>query len=243
MMLSMTKSQQEISLRAERLLEKKGFTSLTRDIPFKAYFTRNKDVLIILLSDFLPLPKGSTIADIEITNPEMMPKEIKEKNKDTDKNQGKAYRLDIRATIARRDNSGSIYKESVNIEMQASSEKSFGTRVLLYSSRMLDAGSKRGEETSKLPSVYSLVFTTANLHNHGKKEHCIHYMRMRSHRDDNYKLSEKMTVVIVELAKFKRGLDSELSADMENFCGAPRGVWYTEGESPYRKADTHCILN
>ena len=216
-MLFMTKSQKEISLRAEKLLEKKGFSSLTRDIPFKAYFTRNKEVLIILLSDFLPLPKGPTITDIEITNPEMMPKEIKEQNKDTDKNQGKAYRLDIRAKIERKDNSGSVHKESVNIEMQASSEKSFGTRVLLYSSRMLDAGSIRGEETSKLPSAYSLIFTTANLHNHGKKEHCIHTMRMTSNRDANYQLSEKMTIVIVELAKFKRGLDSELSADMENF--------------------------
>ena len=71
---------------------------------FKAYFTRNKEVLINVLSDFLPLPTGSTIMDVHTTNQEMIPREIKVKNKDKGKKEGKLYILDIKAKIKRKDN-------------------------------------------------------------------------------------------------------------------------------------------
>ena len=152
--------------------------------------------------------------DVHITSQEMIPREIKVKNED----EGKRYILDIKAKIERKDNKGGTYEESVNIEMQRASEKGFGTRVLQYALRMLDEGSKIGQDSSQLPSVYSLVFTTTNLHNYGRKEHCIHYMYTHSRRDHNYGLTDKMEIVVVELAKINRGLDPELSPDMEDIC-------------------------
>ena len=57
----------------KEFLKETHFLKLTNDAAFKAYFKFNKELLISLLTNFLPLPTGSIITDIEILDPEIPP--------------------------------------------------------------------------------------------------------------------------------------------------------------------------
>ena len=79
-------------------LDKTTFLNLTTDLSFKAYFVKNKELLKSLLTNFLPLPKGSSIVDIKLLNPELTPE--RQKNK-TDAS-GKTFRFGHKGTNMKR---------------------------------------------------------------------------------------------------------------------------------------------
>ena len=67
----MNLSHQHKLLDIEEFLKKSHFLKLTNDATFKAYFKSNKQLLISLLSSFLPLPKGSTIIEVNLLDSEL----------------------------------------------------------------------------------------------------------------------------------------------------------------------------
>lgn len=54
-------------------LREKTFLALTSDMIFKAFLEDQEDLIIFLLTEFLPLPKGTTIFRADVLNPEIYP--------------------------------------------------------------------------------------------------------------------------------------------------------------------------
>ena len=77
---------------------------LTFDPIFKLFFKdeKNKELLISLLSNFLPLPEGSTIVSVDIMDPEL----LSEKSSTIQGERGKKYILDLRVEFERINASG-----------------------------------------------------------------------------------------------------------------------------------------
>ena len=152
-------SKEKILSQIKELLGERGLLRLSNDLVFKAYFARNRDVLISLLSNFLPLPPNSTIVDATVSNPEL----LSDKLPDISGASGKTLYLDIKVKFSRENSQGDKKTENANVEIQTSMEPHFTDRLLLYLSRMYSEQLKRGEKHKRLAPVYGLAFTTVNL--------------------------------------------------------------------------------
>jgi predicted transposase/invertase (TIGR01784 family) len=116
------------------------FLKLTSDFIFKKLFTESQDLLVDLVNSVLNLNSEFRIISLEVLNPEI-PKEIIS---------DKTSILDIRA----KDKFGNIY----NIEMQAFPKSAFIKRALFYWSRLYSGLLAKGEQYTKLRTVYSINF-------------------------------------------------------------------------------------
>ncbi len=135
------------------------FLALTGDVAFKVFFKENPKLLNPLLEDFLPLPQGSQVVEVEILNPEIEPDELKKNGEE----KGKKFVLDLKVVFKRSDAEKNARPEIVNVEMQANSEAWFADRLLAYSGRLYSRQLKAGENYQQLAPVYSLAFMSKNL--------------------------------------------------------------------------------
>ena len=116
----------------DEFLKEARFLKLTDDVAFKMYFKRNEKTLRSLLTNFLPLPKDSMILDIEVLDPELPPDQLATIGEEL----GKNFILDLRVRFTRTDPKKSSQTETVNVEMQTTSELYFTERTLAYSCRL-----------------------------------------------------------------------------------------------------------
>lgn len=175
---------------------KRKLLRLTQDIVFKAFFSRNKQVLVSLLKAFLPIP--NEVSDVVILNPEEKANDLSLKDPSLlpDTPDRKRVVLDLNIKLA----SG----ENINVEMQSAFERHFLDRVLLYWARLHGQGLKRGDDYAMVNPTYSLIFTDFPVF--GKKE-VPSYMneiilQLISH--PKVALGLGLRIVIVELNKLNK---------------------------------------
>ena len=118
----MTKKEAQEAIIA--FLKKARFLRLTNDVAFKAFFKRNKKLLISLLNSFLPLEE-SKILDVELVDTHHHPESL-ESDKDIT---GKQFVLDLKVKMEVITESGEKQIETANVEIQTTSEP----RMPLYS--------------------------------------------------------------------------------------------------------------
>ena len=195
-------------------LKETHFLKLTNDAAFKAYFKFNKELLISLLTNFLPLPTGSIITDIEILDPEIPPDilSIKEGEKS-----GKNFILDLRASFERRTPTGNYQTEIVNVEMQTISEPYFTDRILAYSCRLYSRQIEKGSNYDKLFPVYSLAFINETLKAFEHIKDYYHICNIRRTKSPEVLMSHGLCFVIVELGKFDKSI-KQLYNTKESWC-------------------------
>ena len=186
---------------------------LTWDIAFKTFFKGHPDLLPSLLSSFLPLSKDSKIEEVFLVDPESNPPSL-------DTPPGKTFVLDMKVKIRRKTKGILLPPETVNVEMQTTSQKHFTDRLLAYSARLYSGQIKSGERYETLAPVYSLVFSTVNINKfkvRGLEESHYHICSMRREGTPDVVVSDGIKFVIVELAKFSKGLN-ELLDGRDQWC-------------------------
>ena len=179
---------------------KPNFINLTLDAAFKQYFKEEPILLKSLLKNFLPLSKNCTIESVDLLDSESHPMDLNPL--------GKNFILDMKVRLRRKEKD-SIKEEIINVEMQTTNKKNFTRRVLAYNARLYSNQLKSGQGYGKLNSVYSLIFVTENLKEFAVKElmhEYYHTCSVRRNTAPNLLLSDGMQFIIVELAKFKKGL-------------------------------------
>ena len=147
------------------------------------------------LEEFLPLPEKSKIEKVELLDPHETSKDKPE--------HGKTYVLDLKAKISRIDKKKGMITETVNIEIQTTSKEHFTNRILAYAGRIYSDQLTRGENYKELRSVYSLVFTTANLREFASTEEYYHVCQILRNKEPHLLFSEGISFIVVELNKFR----------------------------------------
>ena len=182
---------------------------LTIDAIFKAFFEKRKDLLISLVENFVPLPKGSVIEDVSLLNTELLPDKVPDEYK--------SFTLDLRVKLRRRIRGVLQNTEIVHVEVQTTSQKFFTDRILVYASRAYSGQIKKGEDFNQLLPVYSLVFTTANLKEFAGIKDYYHICNIRRTKPPEVIMSRGLCFVIVELGKFQSSLH-ELFDKKADWC-------------------------
>ena len=157
---------------------------LIEDRVFKNYFKDHAQIVIALLNQFLPLPKGRVIESIQFLDSVMH--SDKPKNKDSV--------LDLRIRL----DNGSL----VNIEMQSLSQPKFKERILYYLAKLFTSSLKKGEKYEKLCPAYSLIFTDFTIFEEFKNYYTT--FNLKADQNPDVVFSDHLGIVLVELNKFKK---------------------------------------
>ena len=197
----------------DEFLKKSHFLKLTNDAAFKAYFKSNKELLISLLTSFLPFPENSIIIEVDILDSELSSTNVSINEKVSDKK----FILDLLVRFERRNLSGIKQTETVNVEMQTTSESYFTSRTLAYSCRVYSQQLKKGSEYNKLFPVYSLSFTTKSLKEFKGIKDYYHVCNIRRVEPPEVLMSRGLCFVIVELEKFDKSVKQLYNA-RESWC-------------------------
>ena len=167
---------------------KKLKVSLKHDLTFKNFFKNNKKALKSLLENFLPLPPGKSIQNVEVLDsamPILEPLESKAKNPI----------MDLRLKL----DTG----ELVNVEMQMCPHAKFKERILYYWAKNYISQLKEGSEYDKLCPVYSLVFCDFGLFSKAKGFYSS--FSLRADQEPYFSFTQDLRMVTVELRKFNKG--------------------------------------
>ena len=168
---------------------------LTFDAAFKMYFKREPDLLKSLLQNFLPLPKDSLIADVLLLDNEL-----------TREDPDKTFVLDMKVKIDRRIGE-ETFTETVNVEMQSTSQPHLADRLLAYSARIYSDQLQVGQSYDELATVYSLAFTPHLYEFRGDQEHYYHVCTLRSEQSPDLVCGQGIKLIVVELDKFLHSID------------------------------------
>jgi predicted transposase/invertase (TIGR01784 family) len=162
------------------------------DIVFKALFGKpdNGDMLISLLNGMLELPAELSITGVQILSP----------LSDLDVSDDKLIVLDLLVSDAR----GHRY----GIEMQCRNHKAFPERMLYYAARRYSEQLKSSKPYTTLKPLVLLVFTDFLLF--PARENFRERFELRG-RDHGELFSEHLSVLLVELPKFRKTTEQGLS--------------------------------
>ena len=174
--------------------------SLTIDAIFKLYFKQNPTLLRALLADFLPLPPGCLIESIEFVDAE-------------ENSLNKDFILDLKLHLRTR--SGAI--KIVDVEMQTSDQDNLTGRLLAYAARIYSNQIKVGEDYTQLHPVYSVVFSTINFPEFKTAKDYYHICTVQRDRPPHLAFSRGIQFVIIELAKFTKGIEKVVD-QQEAWC-------------------------
>ena len=198
----------------DEFLKKSHFLKLTNDAAFKAYFKSNKQLLISLLTNFLPLPENSTIIEVQLLDSELSSLKVSADKKQSDK----TFILDLLVRFKRRTLSGKQQIETVNVEMQTTSDPYFMNRTLAYSCRIYSQQIKKGNAYNKLLPVYSLSFTTKNLKEFKGIKDYYHVCNICRRGFPEVLMSGGLCFVVIELGKFDKSVKELVdSSSKSNF--------------------------
>ncbi len=201
------------------------FLNLTQDLMFKIYFSKDKQLLLSLLKNFLPLPPGKTIKDVsfleiqEQKTPSKKEFSVK-KNENTPITQTKEQRLTLLDSSLYPEISTNKQivmdlrvllntEETINVEMQSVLKKGFLNRVLFYWARLYTDNLKKAEDYHQLCPAYSLIFTDFAVFEPKTKQYkttdtsnIITSFSLRSDKKPHRTLNNQLKIVFVELSKF-----------------------------------------
>ena len=183
---------------------------LKKDLAFKIYFKENNSLLKSLLQNFLPLPEGSQIEEVEVQDSELTPPFYQPEEK--------KFVLDLKVRISRKE--GTV--ETVNVEMQSTGQDYFTNRLLAYTSRLYTSQINQGQKYDQLYPVYSLAFCAENVKEFNSiTDEYYHVCTLRREDSDPARqvtFSRGMQFVVVELKKFAKEKASELVDLRDSWC-------------------------
>ena len=133
-----------------------------------------------------------------------------------EKRSDKTFVLDLLVRFKRKSLSGS-QTETVNVEMQTTSESHFTDRALAYSCRIYSQQLKKGSGYNKLFPVYLLAFTTKNLKEFKGIKDYHHICNIRRTKSPEALMSSGLCFVIIELGKFDKNV-KQLYNTRELWC-------------------------
>ena len=197
----------------DEFLKKSNFLKLTNDAAFKAYFKSNKKLLISLLTNFLPLPKGSTIIEVQLLDSELSSLKASTDKKKSDK----TFVLDLLVRFTRKNLLGEKQTETVNVEMQSTSDPYFIDRTLAYSCRIYSQQIKKGNPYNNLFPVYSLSFTAKNLKAFKNIKDYYHVCNICRRGSSEVIISKGLCFIVIELGKFDKNV-KQLYNTRELWC-------------------------
>lgn len=186
------------------------YIDLLCDWAFKHVFGNNKEHLMMLLNDFLPV----TITGIDQIIYD--PNEV-----DVFKGDDKQVIMDV---LCHTD------KEHLIIEMQKSNNKEFCNRMVYYGSSMIAKQLKRGDKYSKLKPVYVICFMNFRLmHDTDQLVYCFQLREKDSHE----LYGNQLSFYFCELPRFVKEGGKELTPveqwfeilkNMSNFVERPANI-------------------
>ena len=133
------------------------------------------------------------------------------------KKTNKTFVLDLLTRFERMASSGNKQTETVNVEMQTTSEAYFTDRILAYLCRVYFEQLKEGSDYNKLFPVYLLAFTTKNLKEFKGIKDYYHVCNIRRIESPEVLMSNGLYFVIVELNKFAKNVKN-LYNTRESWC-------------------------
>jgi predicted transposase/invertase (TIGR01784 family) len=169
------------------------------DIVFKRLFgtEANADLLIDPLNAVLAFPPGREVTAVEILKP------FNEQETLDDK----LSILDIKA----RDAAGRQF----NVEMQVEPYHAYPARVVYYLTKLHQQQLHAGEEYATLAASYSISFLDHVLYSGTPRWYW--RFQLRDLEEPALVFSDQLTVVVIELTKFRRGV-RELRSGLECWC-------------------------
>ena len=165
--------------------------TLKSDTLFKMLFTRNQDLLKILVSALLGI-KSEAITAFAVINPEISPEEL-----------GKKFcRLDINMTVN---------GQKVDLELQVTDEGNYPERCLFYWAREYSMGIDEGQNYTLLPRTIVISILGFNQFADMKKfHHEFQCLEVTTHQP----LTDKMVLHFYELKKLSPLSDTDRGRDL-----------------------------
>lgn len=172
------------------------FVDVTNDIAFRKIFgnENKKNALISFLNAVIKLPNNSIVNDVEILNPNQLPK----------LSEGKSTILDVKA----KDNNGNTFI----VEMQIAENEFFHKRVLYYTSQSYTAQIGKGDEYGKLKPVYFIGILEFTIDKSPSYFNCHQVLNIETKE----KIFEDVEFNLIELPKFNKQI-SELTSSIDQW--------------------------
>ena len=196
--------------------EKRHFLDLTKDGPFKFFFSRSKPSLLSLLRTFLPLPEKKEVQNVEIVSDKKETRPPQPQSLTYQDSalypysiEGKQSLLDLNVQL----NTG----EKVDVEMQATNQANFSARSVFYWARLHATGLNRGEDYDRLHPTYSLIFTTFPLLR-GENLDLVSPFSIRLDKPPHVALNRQLQMVFVDLSRFQKKSIEELVDLQDQWC-------------------------
>ncbi len=125
--------------------------------------------------------------------------------------------LDLKAKFVQTLPSGREYHETVNVEMQTTSQDYLPERLAFYASKLYCGQLQKGESFRKLGRVYSLAFTTFNMPQFEQSKSYYHHCDIRDRQAPWATFTQALNFIVVELGKFTRR-PGQLLDSKEDWC-------------------------
>lgn len=172
------------------------FVDVTNDIAFRKIFgnENKKNALISFLNAVIKLPNNSIVNDVEILNPNQLPK----------LSEGKSTILDVKA----KDNNGNTFI----VEMQIAENEFFHKRVLYYTSQSYTSQIGKGDEYGKLKPVYFIGILEFTIDKSPSYFNCHQVLNIETKE----KIFEDVEFNLIELPKFNKQI-SELTSSIDQW--------------------------
>ena len=191
----------EAMLTIEQLEKEYPFVDLMLDAGFKHVFCRpaNKEILLEFLNSIIP---DRTIVDINYSQNEQVPENI----------ESRASRFDLHCTT---DDGTHII-----VEMQRNEQRDYIERSIYYSGLPMFEQVRIGYDRYHFKPIYSVNILNFTLEVTAHREEVLSAFRYKE-IDDNTLLSDRKTLIYIELPKFKKRveeLDRENVLEIFYFC-------------------------
>lgn len=186
------------------------YIDLMCDWAFKHVFGHNKDYLMMLLNDFLP------VRIVGIDEIQYDPNEV-----DTFKGDDKQVIMDVLCHTE---------TEHIIVEMQKSMNNEFRNRMVYYGGCMISRQLRSGDSYDKLKPVYVVCFMNFRLLH--QTDQLVYRYQLRE-QDSNELYGDQLAVYLCELPRFVKESDRplnpieewfELLQNMSRFVGRPESV-------------------
>ena len=182
----------------------KKMVPLKNDIVLKKVL-EDDGLLKSLLQNFLPIPKGSVVEEVQREETEKRPATVAEPLK-------KVFILDLKVTIRRMEEGRLMNPEIVTVEIQTTREIFFTSRLVAYGSRVYSEQLEKGEDYSKLCPVYCMAFCTTNLDVFKGRNQYYHPAGILTVDPPHQMVDDGLRFIFVELEKFAKSAKEVLDS-------------------------------
>ena len=160
-----------------------------------------------LLEEFLPLPPGAKILDVNVENPELFPQNLEHAH---------IHQMDVKGAFTMKVGHRPITRHRFNIEMQQKLHKNFIERIVFYLCQIFSDPVNIGGSYDDITDTYSLIFVSQSLPKSSSTPGYVHPYRLTNMRNPKDWLF-CLDLTVVELHKMKKEFH-ELMTMGEKLC-------------------------